>query len=455
MNKFFSSRLIERIRHDLQLSVKDFCSQLMLAESDYLAYLESDNFRNFPPRSIGLLRTILLDMEKENLKRFHSRSMENFSGHFSGIKVLRHLDRVSVLRSSTPENVGPITVELHLANICNHRCPACTFSIPARKSGKSHNAGATFDIELLPRLLTDLQVLGAKGIVLSGGGEPLLHQEVVSVLGMIKDHGFELGLVTNGSMLSRDSAESNDLRQAIVEACTWVRVSADASDQAGYNEMHGHSPAVDFDGFVSGLRLLCEEKHRRQATCTVGVSYLLTPSNYSGVLRAAEIFGSIEGVNYLQVKPLEVPPVQRGMNVNMVFWDRRIFDTLAMLGSYSHDGFSTYVPVHKFADMVRIETDGLPFSKCWGHPFYPTIGADGSVMVCCHMLDNVFSQKTDGVYGKLGKDVSLQDIWKTIERHRIGESINVRTCPSNCKLSETNKILEQMWTLSPHANFIN
>jgi hypothetical protein len=105
--------------------------------------------------------------------------------------------------------------------------------------------------------------------------------------------------------------------------------------------------------------------------------------------------------------------------------------------------------------LLRGET-GLPFRKCRGHPFYPAISADGSVLVCCHMLNNLLDGKNTGVYGRITEDVRFTDIWNKESRWKEGDGVQVSSCPCNCKLSETNKLLESLRGQKVmHKNFIN
>lgn len=448
--------LLERVRSDLQLSLKDFCSRLSLSLEDYAAFLRADNLRNFPPRSLGHLRNIMLEMERANLDSFKSHSGARATGYFHSSKILRHMRKVAGIEGGNPERVGPITVELHPSNICNHRCPGCTFNIPRRSQDREAGNNlwkAQLDVDLLDDLIEDMADLEVSGVILSGGGEPLLHPDITTIMRKIHAAGIEVGLVTNGSMLNREGGE--EIIAAILESCTWCRISVDAGSQEGYEQMHGRSSAVDFSKLLEGIRRLGAAKLAAKSEVTLGVSYLLTPRNYLELVTAVILFREIEGLDYFQVKPMEIPPLERGMKLDHIYWDRRIFDTLVMLGAYEREGFAVYTPGYKFVDILLSETDGLPFSKCWCHPFCPTITADGTVIVCCHMLDYVFKGSSIGVYGKLSKERRFKDLWMDKARFAVGDEIVVRMCPSNCKLAEANKTLEQMYNDSPHSSFLS
>jgi len=400
----------------------------------------------------------MLEMERANLDKFKTHSASRATGFFHSSKILRHVDKVSALDAERPEEVGPITVELHPSNVCNHHCPGCTFSIPKR--AKEHGEQgqfwkAKFDMDLFSKLLEDMVKLKVRGVILSGGGEPLLHPQLAQIIRGIHAAGIEVGLVTNGSLLYKDTAEMAEVIEAVVECCAWCRVSVDAGSQEGYEKMHGQVAAVNFEKLIAGIVRLGIAKEHVGSNTTLGVSYLMTPGNYLEIITSVLQFREIEGLDYFQVKPLEIPPVERGMSIDSIYWDRRIFDTLVMLGAYERDGFAIYTPGYKFVAVLLSETDGLPFSKCWCHPFCPTICADGTVLVCCHMMDYVFSRSGIGVYGKLSKERRFVDLWVNEDRHATGQAVVVRMCPSNCKLAEANKTLEQMYNDSPHSNFLS
>jgi radical SAM protein with 4Fe4S-binding SPASM domain len=97
--------------------------------------------------------------------------------------------------------------------------------------------------------------------------------------------------------------------------------------------------------------------------------------------------------------------------------------------------FRVFTLEHKFLDIIS-EAYGKAFEKCWGHPLYPAIAADGGVYPCCLMIGNA-----NLCFGNIN-DHSFSDIWKDPTRMKAVASIDAHKCPINCKLSETNKTLE-------------
>ncbi|MBI5481529.1 MAG: radical SAM protein [Deltaproteobacteria bacterium] len=109
---------------------------------------------------------------------------------------------------------APVTVELQLGTECNLACPEC-ISRPLPGPGRFVPARAT-------EIARELVALGVRCVVLSGGGEPLLHPEAGAVLQTLAAGGVATALVTNGTLLHTQL-------DAIAECAARVRVSVDAA----------------------------------------------------------------------------------------------------------------------------------------------------------------------------------------------------------------------------------
>ena len=92
-----------------------------------------------------------------------------------------------------------MVVELDLTNRCNNRCPACV----GRNTVK-----AELSWEEIERIADGLCELDCKGVILSGGGEPLLHPQFIQALEFLKERGLKIGINTNGLTLDRAKAEA-------------------------------------------------------------------------------------------------------------------------------------------------------------------------------------------------------------------------------------------------------
>jgi wyosine [tRNA(Phe)-imidazoG37] synthetase (radical SAM superfamily) len=441
---------IEALRSQLKLSIKEFCGKLEIDLADYALLMSANDAGQLPSSAGKILCSIMRGEEEKNVLAYRDKYPPEPPGYFSSTKILQHLDRLYQLEHA-PREAGPITVEFHpTMNICQHSCPACTFGTNRRGGPR-----AEFDMRLLKGLIDDLKRLDVRGIDISGGGEPLCHKEIGKIVNSFAAK-FDTGLVTNGYGLSDkdDSDSKRELRAAILK-CTWCRISVDAGSQDVYRLMHGDKPHVNFDDIVYKIKLLAADKIKTGSDTTLGISFLLTPYNFFDLIPSIAIFREIEGLDYFQIKPVVIAPSER-IDAGMVFWDERLFEVLGSIKDFETESFKIFTLSYKFADMLLRGESGLPFQKCRGHPFYPTVSADGSVLVCCHMLNNLLDGKKAGIYGRITEDVRFIDIWNSESRWKVGEGIQVASCPCNCKLSETNKTLESLHSQKVmHKNFIN
>ena len=112
----------------------------------------------------------------------------------------------------------PETIELFLSNVCNFSCPHCLFRINHDRSGQ-----AFMPLDLAQSLLEEAKGKGVRACEFSGGGEPLAYPEFVQIVEYAAALGFQIGIITNGSLLTRPG-----MAEAIARHCAWLRVSLDA-----------------------------------------------------------------------------------------------------------------------------------------------------------------------------------------------------------------------------------
>jgi MoaA/NifB/PqqE/SkfB family radical SAM enzyme len=381
-------------------------------------------------------------MIEEEKKNFNALYKSEVSDIFKSSKVLQHCNRIAQLIED-PKKVTPVTIEFHPSNCCNHKCPECCYTTPTLPNKfRKH-----WDMNLFPQFLEDINEMNVKAITLSGGGEPLIHPNINEIISGFKENGQDVGLITNGGMLDLEKCD------VIVKNCTWCRVSIDAASQEKYDMMHGQNISNSFDELVEKVKILADAKLKHNSEITLGVSFLLTPFNYTDLIPFINMFSKIEGLNYGQIKPLICINEVRNKS-EMFFWDKRIFDALNAISAYSTDEFKIYSLSYKFYDLIANEGK-MPFNKCFGHPLYPTVGADGSVFICCNLLLNYIEGNPCGRYGQITDKCSFIELWATDKRFRIGDNIDLCNCPTNCKLSESNKILKEIFETPTHINFLN
>lgn len=100
---------------------------------------------------------------------------------------------------SARESGRLLSMELELSRACNLRCIYCYA-----------DSGAALDQELTPMEIFDVVdqavELGARRIIVLGGGEPLAHPHILPILRHIHQHGAAIDLFTNGTLITAQLA---------------------------------------------------------------------------------------------------------------------------------------------------------------------------------------------------------------------------------------------------------
>ncbi len=197
---------------------------------------------------------------------------------------------------------GPMVVEFDPTTVCNLACPDCI-------SRDLLNHGF-FSRERIMELTKEMVDAGVKAVVLIGGGEPLAHPSIGSVIEYLGEHGVSIGLTTNGLLIDR-------YMDRIAKYCNWVRVSMDAGTEATFHRIR---PSVSgkpmFNKAIDNMRRLATIKKGK-----LGYSFMIYAegrfdpekrgeisdedafTNVNEILQAAKLAKEI-GCNYFEVKPM-------------------------------------------------------------------------------------------------------------------------------------------------------
>jgi len=324
--------------------------------------------------------------------------------YFNQFKVLSHLDRLQDLKNGKiPE---PITVSFTLTDKCNNNCPRCmevsgrNKSYPTMKNPKK-------------RILELIQC-GVKAITFSGGGEPLVYPHTVNVMTYAKEMGIQVGLVTNGSLLTKEKADK------LAKICTWIKISLDASTPEEYYLTHG-MPRQAFYNVVENIKYLAKHKEK----CVVGVAYLVGEVTKNGLIRAAREWQK-SGVDYLNFRPFQGDKFSYIKQINKT-------------KKYETDNFKIVWKDYKFTDWWNIT-----YSKCYFQYLYPLINCDGYVYPCCDMRG-----KKEYRVGNFYRESLVQ----ILKRQR--KSLNgFKDCMPNCIGHGCNKLLDEVFKDRKDKNFL-
>lgn len=148
----------------------------------------------------------------------------------------------------------PMMLVLSLVYPCNARCPHCPYTNSNIR--KEYRDAPTMPAELFRKIADETGKYGAT-LRISGGGEPMLHEQATELFVYAKKVGCKLGLITNGSKFTPQN--SAELIDAGVDA---IEFSVDAANEADYLRVR---PGLDWNELVANVRRLVALRNRAQA----------------------------------------------------------------------------------------------------------------------------------------------------------------------------------------------
>lgn len=195
-----------------------------------------------------------------------------------GHKILYYLEEVDdLVRGGI---VYPVTCEIDLTNRCQLRCEFCIYHNYLDKNR------VDLDWNIYKNLLLEMRKLGVKSITFTGGGEPLLYKQFDKASNLALNHGFEIGLVTNGILIEK--------HLPVLQNFKFVRISFDAGTPETYKKIKGKDRFYDV---LRGASALSDSGYS-----ALGFSMVLTEDNHHEIADFKWIAKQYGGI-YAQVKP--------------------------------------------------------------------------------------------------------------------------------------------------------
>ncbi len=345
---------------------------------------------------------------------------------FSSDKILKHIDRVNSWLKG--ENPAPITVELDMTNICNHKCPECSgWYFQDRNRDFLNN-------DLAESIIRQLAKARVKGLIFTGGGEPLCHPNILNIVKLAYRLGLDIGFITNGSLINKDNSK------VLLNCCTWLRVSLDSASKEIFKKTHGLN-GDEFGKVLENIRLLVKTKGLLNSQTTIGVGYLTSDYTKHEMLKAAKLCKKLS-VDYLQFRPMQIHD-----NSKFKYHRSDISEHIRKSMKESGNGFKVLCSKHKY-DMMPDEKYGRHYKICYGHQFAAVIAADAKMYLCCHMRGY-----EKYCIGDLKKN-SFKEIWGSKQRKRVVENIDFKDCVPLCRDNTFNQILWNIKQPREHVNFL-
>lgn len=316
---------------------------------------------------------------------------------FSEFKVINHIDRVqAVLRGEFP---APVTLEIDPTNACNHACIWCI-----DRKHRDANGKEILPLDVACRVISDAKAMGVQGLVVKGGGEPLVYPHIAELLRHAKSVGLEVGIITNGERIV-------DLADVLIETCSWLRISVDAGSAETHRMVHDPKNPDAYEKIWRGVDAVSD-----RVFC--GVIYIIHPLTFHEMAVAARR-AKAAGCKYIGYRRVLASTEMFDAEMYMAI------DTNYMFAKrhYEDDDFGVLgFRIYNYSQ----GPGGKEYDLCLGHHLVGILCADGGVYACC---------STRGVtqyrFGNVHEQ-SLPEIWHGERRRAALAQIDNKTCRRLC-----------------------
>lgn len=322
------------------------------------------------------------------------------------LKIMLFPDKIQRILSDDIDLSYPISVELSLTSRCNASCIWCG-DAKLRK-----NSPSDLSYETACNLFTDLSTGGTRGLVIEGGGEPLLHPEFKNIVEASAQSGLKLGLITNGTVR---------LPKDIINKFSWIRISLDAANREQYLRIKGNDL---FDNVMNNIKYIATNK----ISTIVGVGYVVSSINASIDGFLPQIIEKLKeyGISYIQFRPVVDHP------------DLATHIDLSFLTQYSSIDFKVDVGA-----LTSNQATGNGGTPCIAHSLSSVINSDGNVYLCGRLNIHDWISPVGNIY-----QTNFKEIWTGSERFKQIHQISNRLfcekhCPP-CRLTKYNQLLHSM-----------
>lgn len=331
-------------------------------------------------------------------------------GKVVGVPASKHLGRALV---------APIFGGIVLTYRCNESCPMCHLRL---KSGTRPELSR----EQMLNVANQMADLGVAGISLTGG-EPLLREDVLDVIRLLKRRGVPVSISTNGLKLG-DKALAHELLATGIDS---VAVSLDGPDAHSHDASRGRAGV--FDRTIEGVQHLLAARKQIGSTAFVTLASAVGAKNvdaFEGIVALAKRIG----VDNVSMNPVhdtygDRNPADPGIYLSLgegeaIRLSERLLSLRAQYGNI--DSSPAY---------LRLLTDffqGKPLAmRCYAPYFSIYVDCYGDVLPCAGYF---YENKPVMNLG----DMTLKELWRSrayeMERRKLNKC---RACYYSC-MAELN-----------------
>ena len=337
---------------------------------------------------------------------------QKFNSFKSKDKILHYPDKLNLFISSQKTL---IVTEIDPTNKCNNSCPKCT--------GTKEN-GDELTFSEVEEIVKSLKMLDNQGVIISGGGEPLMHPDICRIIELITRNGMKVGLNSNGLALTEEIAGT------IVANCEYFRISLDAATPDVYKLTHGMGES-DFLRVIDNIRKMVRVKKDASSDISFVVGFLTNSETICDMEGFVKLVKDC-GADAAQFRPFtgDQTDIQE--------------EYLKLKALYETESFKVLASAQKY-DTFGTERS---YKKCHGMFFSSVITANARMYACLHHRQN-----KDFLICDMRKGESLVEMWN-YRKWLVYHDMDITKCPPFCRNDSFNSVLDSLLAEYPHKEFL-
>jgi len=356
------------------------------------------------------------------------------------------LQKVELLRGLLTGNAAktdPIFITLDVTRRCNLQCIGCPYHSEYAKVLPPRNPGMMdMTVDFVNRLCHELKTTRTRSIIIEGSGEPFLNPHIFDIISVIKAAGFQLTVLTNGTLLNRK------VIQQLVEAkVDMIKVSLWASSIEEYRLNYpGVNPSKNFKKVLDGLKLFADIKAEQKSHFpVVWIHNPITLYNFRSINAMVDLAIKMR-CNGLSFAPL-VNLFRETLNSAFLLDEEQLIEHSLMDAKKRLEAYSIQHNISNWLTCREIGEKVWEKFPCYTAWFHARIRADGTVLPCCHC---------DLELGNLNL-TSFKNFWKspTIQafRHQTSTREGLMRLDCDCRscwhVQDNKRIHQVLKWLSP------
>ncbi len=348
---------------------------------------------------------------------------------YSNLKVFKYPEKLASLPTKDLV-LAPITMRIKPTNICNHACSYCSYKNDSRPDLQI-NFKTQIPKDKMIEIANDIVDIGVKGIIFSGGGEPLIYPYLLDILKILHEGNIKFATLTNGSLLT------GEISKMFAKYGTWIRISMDGWD----DESYAHYRKIKGE-FTKIMRNIAEFKSYK-GKCILSIVLIIDQFNFS------KVYEMIVNLKHVGADSVKISPViiSADMEKNREYHktiktivQNQVINAIDKLTDNSFEIWSSYPDLdRKFTK----DYDWCPYSQ-----LFPIIGADLGVYAC-HDKAYTLKGKIDSL-----KNQSFKEMWFK-SKPKLFEINPSKDCNHHCEPNIKNQlILEYLNINQCHLGFL-